>query len=245
MLTKSLVIAALSASLVLVTSPLTGALESGPASSGPVATGVVPAPPRGTIYSQPAAIGFSVNASTEFNSEVADDLPDSLVGRSVGEVTLYVAEWAHWEWVEPLGIIISFYDGTCQPDLAPAVTCSVGWSDLVTELLDESPPTRIVYSATAALPSPVTVTADMSIGAYVVTDWEPQPYAGLTMTAPDNIYGCGQAYWDDEEHGAPRWTPLSDATTISADLAFCLAESGTGIDDAAPVSWSRIKSIYK
>ena len=96
-----------------------------------------------------------------------------------------MTQWAHADWVDPVGVIISFYDGTCPPPMAAAVVCTVGWGELATELVDWSPPTRIVYSAIAALPFPVTIDAGMSIGAQVITDWgQFPPYTGLTMSMP-------------------------------------------------------------
>jgi hypothetical protein len=214
-------------------------LDSGP-------DGGLPNGSRAVFYCQPPAAGYSVNASTAYDSELADDIPDSLAGRSIGEVTLYVTEWSALDWIDPQGLVIRFYDGACPPPLEPAVACSVGWTQLATELLDFNPPTRIVYAATAALPSPVAVTAGMSLGAYVVNDWgQVPPYAGLTLSPPDSVAGCGEAYWDDETHGSPRWSPVSAATDVAADLAFCLAEEGTGVAEAAPSSWGRLKSLFR
>ncbi|MFH1866328.1 MAG: hypothetical protein ABIK85_10630 [Candidatus Eisenbacteria bacterium] len=200
---------------------------------------------RDVIYCQPPSFSLAVNASTAYGSEIADDIPDSLIGRSIGEVTLYVTEWGYAEWVEPLGLVIRFYDGACPPPLEPAVTYNLPWNELMTSLEVMTPPTRIVYSATAALPYPITVTPGMSLGAYVVTDWPQQPYAGLTLTEPGEYYGCGESYWDYAAHGAPRWTPLSSATGIEADLAYCLAEAGTGIQVEEATSWGRVKSLFR
>ena len=200
-------------------------------------------PPREVFYCQPPSFDYAVNASTAYQSEVADDLPDSLIGRTIGEVTLYVTEWAFGEWVEPAGVVISFYDGECPPPLEAAVVCSFAWSGLMTSLEHMNPPVRIVYAVTAALPAPITVTPSMSLGAYVVTDWVHEPYAGLTLTEPDDLHGCGELYWDDVTHGAPRWTPLSTVTGVAADLAYCFAESGTGLPDE--MSWGRMKSLFR
>lgn len=200
-------------------------------------------PPRGTFYCQPPSCGYAVNASTAFESEVADDLPESMAGWTIGEVTLYVTEWGSTEWVEPAGVVIRFYDERCPPPLEPAIVCSLAWSELTTSLECMDPPVRIVYAATAALPTPVTISTDMSLGAYIVTDWPGQPYAGLTLTEPDELHGCGELYWDNETHGAPRWTPLSTVTEIAADLAYCLGEVGTGLQNE--VSWGRIKCLFR
>jgi hypothetical protein len=184
-----------------------------------------------------------VNASTAFASEIADDLPESLAGWTIGEVTLYITEWGSDEWVEPAGVVIRFYDGRCPPQLEPAIVCSFAWSELTTNLECVNPPVRIVYAATAVLPTPVTIATGMSLGAYVVTDWPHQPYAGLTLTEPDELHGCGELYWDNETYGAPRWTPLSTVTEIAADLAYCLSEVGTGLQNE--ISWGRMKSLFR
>jgi hypothetical protein len=202
-------------------------------------------PPRGVLYCQPPSFDYAVNASTAFDSEVVDDIPDSLVGLSVGEVTVFVTEWGHDTWVEPVGLVIRFYDGTCPPPLEHSIMCSVSWGGVATSLELWAPPVRIVYEAIVQLPIHVTLTPGMSVGAYVVTDWPAQPYAGLTTTEPGETYGCGELYWDNETHGAPRWTPLSAATGISADLAYCLAEEGTGILPERVTSWARIKELFR
>jgi hypothetical protein len=198
---------------------------------------------RGGFYCPPPSFDYAVNASTAVASEVADDLPDSLTGRTIGEVTLYITEWGSSEWVEPVGVVISFYDGECPPPLEAAVVCSFAWSGLATNLVHMNPPVKIVSVARAALPTPVTIATGMSLGAYVVTDWPMQPYAGLTLTQPDDLHGCGELYWDDATHGAPRWTPLSTVTGIAADLAYCLAEEGTGLQNE--MSWGRMKSLFR
>jgi hypothetical protein len=198
---------------------------------------------REVFYTQAPSFDYAVNASTAFESEIADDLPDSLLGRTIGEVTLHVTEWGAPEWMEPAGVVICFYEGKCPPPLEPAVTESFAWNGLMTSLELMNPPVKIVYEVTAALSVPFTVVTDLSIGAYVVTDWAGAPYAGLTLTEPGELHGCGQLYWDSVTHGAPRWTPLSDATGVPADLAYSLAEEGTGLTDE--MSWGRIKGLFR
>ena len=158
---------------------------------------------------------------------------------------MFVTEWGHHTWVEPVGLVLRFYDGTCPPSLAHSMMCSVSWSGVASSLEEWAPPVRIVYKATVALPAPLTVTPDMSLGADLVTDWPAHPNSGLTTTEPGEIYGCGELYWDNETHGAPRWTPLSAATEIPADLAYCLAEEGTGIQPERVTSWARIKDLFR
>ena len=199
----------------------------------------------GAFYCQPPSFDYAVNASTAFDSEVCDDLPDSLAGLSITEVTLYVTEWGHSEWVDPMGVVIRFYEGSCPPPLHAAVEYSISWDDLVSGLEYAEPPVRIVHRVILSLPEPMTITAGMSLGAFVATGWQYEPYAGLALTAPDEVYACGELYWDDEAHGAPRWTELSSATNIAADLAFCLSDEVTGIEAQRETSWGRIKSLYR
>lgn len=200
---------------------------------------------RDPLHCQSPALGFSANASTPFDSEIADDLPDSLVGRMFDEVTLYVAEWLHSEWVDPVGLIINFYDGECPPPMVPASACTFLWDELDVQLVDYSPPTRIVYAAVASLPSPVSITPYMSMGVQVTIDWDFEPYAGFLLTGPEDNKGCGEAYWDDASHGAPRWTALSASAGFASDLAFCLNESPTGMDKEREVSWGVMKKLFR
>ena len=199
----------------------------------------------GAFYCQPPSFDYAVNASSAFDSEVCDDLPDSLAGHSITEITLYVTEWGHSEWVDPMGVVIRLYDGSCPPPLHAAAEYNISWDGLVSGLEYAEPPMRIVHRVMVVLPEPVTVTAGMSLGAFVVTGWADEPYAGLALTEPDEVYACGELYWDDEVHGAPRWTELSSATNIAADLAFCLSDEVTGIEAQRETSWGRIKSLYR
>ena len=65
------------------------------------------------------------------------------------------------------------------------------------------------------------------------------------LTSPDEIQGCGELYWDDLEHGAPRWTEFSAVAGFSSDLAFCLSDPGTGIGEEEPVTWGRLKTLFR
>ncbi len=220
------------------------AAAGGPAFLSAPGTGGTPAS-RDAVYCQPPNFGFAANASTPFNSEVADDLPDSLAGRTVSAITLHVTEWSTSSWVDPVGLKIFFYDGKCPPPLEPALVCSFAWSELTVSLESYNPPSGIVYAATATLREEIVVTDQMSLGAQVVIDWALQPYAGFALTTPDEIEGCGELYWDDLEHGAQRWTEFSAVAGFSSDLALCLSDPGTGIDEEEPVTWGRIKTLFR
>lgn len=201
--------------------------------------------PADPLYCQTPSFGFSANASTPFDSEVADDLPDALSGRVIEDVTLYVAEWLDTEWIDPLGLIVNFYDGQCPPSMEPTLSCTFEWSELDVELVEDNPPTRIVYAATATMPSPIQIMPEMSMGAQVVIDWSFAPYCGFVLTAPDAVSGCGEAYWDDATHGAPRWSTFLDSTGLSSDLAYCLGESPTGLATQREVTWGLMKALFQ
>ena len=200
---------------------------------------------REALYCQPVEFTFLANASTAFDSEVADDLPGSLDGSAVEHVTLYVAEWMDQTWRDPVGLNINFYGQRCPPSLDPNISYYFDWDDLDVVLVDYEPPTRIVYSAKATLPEPLTIAPGMSLGAQVVIDWSLQPYAGLALTAEGDIYGCSELYWDDATHGAPRWTSISTAAGYSSDLAFCLSGYATGMISEFETTWGVVKHLYR
>lgn len=178
---------------------------------------------------------------------MADDVPSALAGYSVGQIRVFVAEWLA-SWIEPQALVVRIYDGGCPPALMPDATYTIPWSELETELLYEVSP-RTVYQVDAALDPPFTVNADMSIGVYCVIDWENQPYTGVCVTAPDDLSGCGEGYWDYPASGYPRWTLLWTAAGYELDLAYSLWEPDTsapGGDSALVEStWSVVKSLYR
>jgi len=80
----SLVIGILASAVVAFASQTTSVAAHGPlapsawqVSSATPAHPAIPAP-RGTFYCQPPSCEYAVNASTAFESEVADDLPESM-----------------------------------------------------------------------------------------------------------------------------------------------------------------------
>ena len=204
------------------------------------------------FYCQPVW-GGGVNASLGFGSEIADDIPDSLTGRLISQITLYMAEWVpggYVVWTIPYGIAINFYESGCPPDQTPAATLVFDWTSLDAQLAYDNPNFMIVYEVTATLPSPVVISPAMSIGAYVINDWgENTPYCGFWFTPTDSVSGCGEAYWDFPG-SAPRWTPFSQGGGYHADLACCLS----GVPTSVPVagagssegrSWGEVKSLFR
>jgi len=159
------------------------------------------------------------NMSTGFGSEIADDIPASLGGRKIVEVTLWMGEWYGWE--DPDGVTVSFYMGVCPPLLYAFQTFTIPWADWDKELVHSG--LARVYRITAALPQPVEILPNMSIGGYVNISWGPsEPFAGLCATPEWSGHGVGEAYLDGENWGYSRWTSIAFYTGIPRDLAFGL-----------------------
>ncbi len=208
---------------------------------------VTDAPTVEAFYCQQPTPYYLVNASTGYNSEVADDIPAEYADREIFQITLYVAEWSAI-WIDPQTLVVNFYNSACPPELAPDLHYEFPWGELETSLFF-SGTARTVYEVVATLPAPVTIQDPMSIGSYVVIDWgQSAPYCGLAMT-PEMVFGCGEAYWDFLPD-APRWTPVSIGTGQDpADLAYCLTGGTTSVSDSPPpvdhdTSWGRVKRLY-
>jgi hypothetical protein len=191
----------------------------------------------------------TVGASDWYGTELADDIPDALIGMMFNRVTLWVGEWLPPVWTDPLALIINIYNGECPPDRVPAQSFDIPWDEVEAELAFPGPP-FIVYRTTATLPAGITITAGMSIGGFVMTSWGgPVPSTGFGVT--DVISGCGEFYWDGGPQGPPRWTSSTAAFGRSWDLAYCLGQQVVSVPDPAldpaakQASWGRIKSIYR
>ncbi|MFN0151741.1 MAG: hypothetical protein ACKVU1_13655 [bacterium] len=200
----------------------------------------------GAFHCQTSLEG-SANASTGVQSEMADDIPASLAGLQITEVTLLVAEWLA-AWVQPDGIEIKFYNGACPPQLAPTTTFSFDWSELVGFRRTDIGPPFTVYEMTATLPAPIVITPPMSIGAVVRNSWGANaPYCGFMFGSENVIAGCGGFYVAAPPQ-FPRWTNPG-----FGDLWVCLANQTTGVplgdgpasSDPSQISWGHVKGLYR
>lgn len=202
---------------------------------------------RDAFHVQPPTYYLNVSASTSHSSEVADDVPQALAGMSAGRIRLYAAEWLA-AWINPEALVINVYDGQCPPLLDASASYTIPWEELTTELVLEQSP-RTVYMVDAMLDPPFAITSNTSIGVYCVNGWPEQPYTGVCLTEPDDVYGCGQAYWFYPGGGYPGWTPMSVGIGYEADLAYSLWEPDTGIPDGEPGSvvttWGVVKELYR
>ncbi len=226
--------------------------DDGPCFSPHIAIYTVPgpdqfsAPPRAAFHTQPYIYG-ALNASTAYDSEVADDVPGEYEGETIGSVTLYVAEWMGTVWVPPDGITLSFYLSACPPSLGPDLVYFFPWASIPAEFVYNGPPGNMfVYAAELVLPSPLTIPEVLSIGATVNMHWGiAAPFCGFCFSQP-TVFGCGEMYWDDELDGVPRWTAVSGPLGSPADLAYILNSPETGIDDEQQqTTWGRMKASYR
>lgn len=170
----------------------------------------------------------TINASTGFYSEVADDIPNSFAGMVIHDVVFYVSEWAGY-WMDPEGVYLNFYTESCPPGQVPAFRFLIPWADLQKTIVYDAPGSFTSYRCLALLPTPVTIAANMSIGFQVITPWgEVAPYTGIVLTDEYTVVGC-EGQWDGANWGYPRWTPLSLPMGYPYDVAYCLSD-GTGGD---------------
>lgn len=170
----------------------------------------------------------TVNSSSSFGSEVADDIPDDFVGMDILDVVFYVSEWGGY-WVNPSGVYVNFYDAECPPGGTPATSVYFPWASLDLELIYDAPGSFTCYRCTGYLPGAEAITADMSIGFQVDNDWgQTTPYCGIVMTDDNTTFGDCEAYWDGAYWGVPRWTPMSSYFGIAFDVAYCLSDGAQG-----------------
>jgi hypothetical protein len=197
------------------------------------------------IYCQ-SPFWTAVNASSPYDSEVADDASVQFEGELVDRVTLWAVEWLA-AWQDPDSVVVSFYDGICGPALAPVVRHAIPWAEAEVYFFGTFG-SMIAYEATVDLPELVEIGPATSIGASLVVPWGPvQPYAGFLLANYEDPAGCGEFYLDNVSIGAPRWTLGSVVTGFRADLAFCLWSGSTAAAEpnVEPSSWGRLKSGYR
>lgn len=201
-------------------------------------TGIQPPAVREAFYCQPASSGWGAwNASIGFNSEEADDIPASLAGQNVTEVTFYVAEWGGG-WTNPQSMIVNFYNSACPPGYNYDQHFDIPWSQCTaTQVYAGS---WYVYEVLIPLGTTVTLGTPMSIGGVVGQNWgQNGPYCGLVFT--DTFQGC-EMYWAGDYWGYPRWSPYSAYFGYQGDMAYCL---GAGYVPTENTTWGRVRSLYR
>jgi len=196
-----------------------------------------PTPDRSIIHCQDPTSGyFTTNASTGFESEIADDIPAALDGQVVGQIVVYMGEWGA-AWQDPAGIIVNLYNEDCPPPMEPYDTLYFPWGDpnfMTYEFVIESPTSADVM-VTLFLQTPLVIQAPMSLGFVVDNTWGVDPpYCGIDYC--DGMYGSCIGAYDHEYWDEPRWTE-------SYDVAYCLDDEV--VIATEPSSWSTIKTLYR
>lgn len=197
-----------------------------------VAPEEVPLPPLGLEFycQEPHVYLQTINASTAFESEIADDIPDDFYCTNINDVVFYVAEWGAG-WVDPAGVYVNFYNAECPPGQDPYLSFYFTWAEVEAEQVYSSS-TFNCFRVQVYLPELVHIEYDLSIGFVVDTPWgQTVPYAGITMTNDYDVYGDCMAYWSPEYWGYPRWTAVADYFGTSWDVAYCLSSPTEGGGD--------------
>lgn len=193
---------------------------------------------RDAIYCQTTSSSWNaLNASTGFNSEMADDIPASYVGTEVNEVTFYAAEWAGG-WNPFTSMKVNFYNASCPPNMTADFAFDVAYGDCTVQQVYAGG--WFVYSIFVPLPQSVTIGTTTSIGGIVNQNWgQNPPYCGLVIC--DTVAGCG-GYWAGDYWGYPRWTALGSYLGYPVDVAYCIGGGATPTEDS---SWGRVKSMFR
>jgi hypothetical protein len=186
-------------------------------------------PLQAEFYCQPPHMYLQTfNASTAFDAEAADDIPDDYVGVEINDVVFYVSEWGA-SWIDPAGVIVNFYDAECPPSQVAYRSFYFDWAGIEKEIIYDDPGWFTSYRVQVYLPELVPIVADMSIGFEVDCLWGTgAPWAGVVMTNDDDIYGDCGAYWDGVSWGWPRWTYVLDYYGVNLDVAYCLSSESAG-----------------
>ena len=233
--------------LLMATSGLVIAVDSMEEEPINIISGQQVEPPRDILFCQPPTAGYyTMNASTGYASELADDFPEEFgVGQwMVDEIVVYIGEWGD-DWVNPAGIIVNLYSGDCPPDMAPYQTLYFPGGDpaFMDFFFVNDQPGSYDLEVTLYVNPNFQILSPMSIGFVVDNTWgEGAPYCGVDYTVDDDIYGCGEAYIDHAYWEHPRWTPASASHGAPVDIAYCLGANGATA--AGTSTWSVFKTLY-
>lgn len=169
--------------------------------------------------------GIIINASAEFLSEVADDMPESLECDDFVGWDLLIGGWGD-QWQDPYGIKISYYNSGCPPDYGPDQEVVYLWDGpfLHAELVWDDQYTA--WAVHIEGQDQTHIENPMSIGIQVEDngDQEP-PFYGVVLTEPGNIGGQCEAYFSGDFYGYPRWTAMSEIDELGNqpyDMAWCV-----------------------
>jgi hypothetical protein len=198
-------------------------------------------------YQAPHYYVWTLNASTAFGSEFADDIPADLYPYRVYGLIFYAGEWAGY-WQNPSGFYINYYFGCCPPGTAPNLSYYYAWDNarMTRQLYYSSPGWFESWEVTQMFEPVGARDPCMSIGFQLDTPWGPTPpYAGVAATDYYDVYGCGQAYWCFEYYGIGRWVTIGSYFGVTADMAYGLIGRHEPPSATATSTWGAVKSIYE
>jgi len=197
-------------------------------------------------YQAPHYYLWTINASTPFFSELADDIPTDQYPVKLFGMIYYAAEWGGY-FINPAGVYINFYDGCCPPAQDPYLAFYFAWDNpgMSRTQIYYSPGWFEAYEVTQMWDEPICLVDCTSIGWQLDLFWgQNPPYGGVCTTNDYDVYGCGQGYWDGSYFGVPRWSTISYYFGTQADIAYgiiCTHEPSA----AAPSTWGAVKSLYE
>jgi hypothetical protein len=204
-------------------------------------------PDQGLIwYQAPHYYVWTLNASTAFGSEIADDIPTEVCPANIQGFIFYAGEWAG-TWRNPAGFYLNFYFSCCPPGASPDLSYYYAWDNgsMTRQIWYSSPGWFESWEVTQMFDAVCPPCPCTSIGVQLDTPWgATAPYGGAAATDYYVVYGCGEAYWCFEYYGIPRWVTISGYFGVSADLAYGLI--GTHEPSATQQStWGAVKSLYE
>jgi hypothetical protein len=194
-------------------------------------------------YQPPHVYWWTINASSCFGSELADDIPEDVAEMALYGVIFYALEWGGY-WMQPAGFTVSIYGNDCPPDLeGTGFYYDWGNPGMSSVVVYDDPGWMTGYEVTQMFDVPICIAPPVSIGFQLDLAMGP-PYGGVTMTNDYDVYGCGQAYWDATYWGYPRWTAVSTYFGTQADVAYGLIGE-PGPTATENTTWGAVKDLYR
>jgi hypothetical protein len=204
---------------------------------------------RHEFYSQfpPHIYFWTINAQNVFGAELVDDVPDEWYCHWISDIVVIVGQWAGFQWVDPLGIWVKFYNSECPPGTDPFLMQYHEWNGPFMDVVEVWPYDGwyAAWQVTLWKCPWVHIEPDFSIGFVIDTNWgNVAPYCGLVMTDDYVWYGCGNAYWCFTYYGIPRWQSVGAYFGVPADICYALSEN-QGPSGSDATTWGTIKNLYK
>jgi len=179
-------------------------------------------------------------ANVRDNSEIVDDLPNSLIGQRVCGVGFYVGTFSGAPWENPNGVCVRIYGGKCPPPLSASSTFYLPWYSLEKTLVWESGNNRC-YLCFGCLSVEVSIGAGMSIGFQVDNqNTNLRYYFNMSDDKGGTVYyGECRTYVDWTYAGYPRWTAMAH------DIGYFLLNGGCAASGSEDTTWGEIKALFR